>query len=133
MSAFETVSDVELINNHIAFLSEAGASDRFIKLLQFSAEDVGIPRHSIRQEVKKYVFWGDLDDADPAAFSHIGGHFFGAMWDGDLFHAWTRADLNNKTLLLECFGEDVIIQDGVRNGKPLDYSRRMVTERVGAL
>lgn len=131
MTEYETVSDVELTNEHIRYMSKAGASDLFIDLLTFPKEEADVPRHSARQEVKKYVYWG-LDD-DPADFTHIGGHFFGAMWDGDLFHAWTRADLNNKALLLECFGQDEIIESGVRSGNPLDYSRRMVTERAALM
>ena len=129
MSAYETISDVELTNEHIRFISKAGASDLLIDLLTFPKEEAGVPRHSAREEVRKYVYWGDVDtDADPATFSHCGGHFFSALWDGDLFEAWLRADLNNKSLLLECFGVDAIIKNGVQVGQPLDYARRMVTE-----
>ena len=127
MNEYESVSDVVLTNEHIRFMSKAGASDLFIDLLTFPKEAAGVPRHSIREEVRKYVYWGELD-SDPATFSHVGGHFFGAIWDGDLFHAWTRADLNNKALLMECFGADRIIQDAIENGKPTDYAERMVME-----
>jgi hypothetical protein len=50
------------------------------------------------------------------------------MWKGDLFWAWTRADLNNKLLLRECFGFDRIIADGIAEGEPTEYVERMVTE-----
>ncbi|UBF22665.1 hypothetical protein HRTV-25_gp84 [Halorubrum tailed virus 25] len=133
MNEYESVSDVVLTNEHIRYMSKAGASDLFIDLLTFPKGAADVPRHSLEQEIKKYVFWGKLDETDPADFQHVGGHFFGAMWDGDLFHAWTRADLNNKALLLECFGQDEIIQSGVRDGKPLDYSRRMVAERAALM
>ncbi|NUC72578.1 hypothetical protein HTZ84_09695 [Haloterrigena sp. SYSU A558-1] len=35
----------------------------------------------------------------------MGGHFFEALWEGDLYDAFTRADLNNKKILLLTFGE----------------------------
>mgnify|MGYP006272559475 CR=1 FL=1 len=127
MSDYDSISDVELTTEHIAFLSKAGASDAFIDLLTFPAELAGVKRHSAREEVRKYAYWGEFD-GEPEAFRHVGGHFFGAMWDGDLFEAWLRADLNNKSLLLECFGMDAIIESGVNSGQPIDYARRMVTE-----
>lgn len=129
MSDYNTPSEVELTTEHIAFVSKAGASDVFIDLLTFPKEEAGVSRHSIRQEIREEVYWGRISpENDPAAFSPRGGHFFSAMWDGELFWAWTRADLNNKMLLQECFGFDRIVQDGVACGEPIEYVERMVTE-----
>lgn len=125
----KTINDVELTTEHSIFLSKAGASDVFIDLLTFPPEKAGVIRHSVQEEIKKYVGWGDLQpDEDPDDFRTLGGHFFRAMWIGDLFEAWIRADLNNKRLLMECFGPDTIITNGVRNGEPEDYCRRMVED-----
>ena len=123
---YESYDDVELTDNHYQFLRDAGASDIFHVLLQHPAGNL---RHSIREEVIKYTFWGDISEQkDPSEFQHVGGHFFGAMWDGDLFRAWTRADLTNRSHLLDCFGTEQIIEAGIREGHPTDYVRRMVTE-----
>jgi hypothetical protein len=129
MSDYNTPSEVELTTEHTAFVSKAGASDVFMDLLTFPKEEGGVSRHSIRQEIKEEVYWGHISpENDPATFSPRGGHFFSAMWDGDLFWAWTRADLNNKMLLRECFGFDRIIRDGIEEGEPTEYVERMVTE-----
>jgi hypothetical protein len=117
----------EITNEHIRFLSKAGASDELIDLLQFPKEAAGVKRHSAREEIKSYIRYGEFEK-DPEQFGHIGGHFFSAMWDGDLFAAWLRADLNNKSLLLECFGTDELIQDGIEAGEPPEYARTMVLE-----
>ncbi|QSG06362.1 hypothetical protein [Halapricum desulfuricans] len=129
MSSYESIEDVELTDEHVAFLEAAGASDRFLELIRFPKEAARVPRHSTQQEVKKYIFYGDLG-GDPAEFRYSGGHFFDAMWRGDLFGAWLRADLNNKALLRECFGVDALIEAGVQNGEPLSYARTMVLEPV---
>lgn len=126
MNDYDTVSDVELTTDHYQFLREAGASDQIIALIQFTDEQTGI-RNSAREEVRKYAYWGDLDGS-PDDFNHIGGHFFSAMWDGDLFEAWLRADMNNRRLMMELFGESRIIGDGIVNGHPSDYVETMVTE-----
>ena len=129
MSVYKPRYDVDLTNEHHDFLKTAGASDELLKLIAFSPETAGVPRHSTREEVEKYVEWGDLDlDRDPAEFRPIGGHFFEKMWNGDLFGAWLRADLNNKSLMAECFGEADIIQNGIESGQPASYVATMVEE-----
>lgn len=129
MTEYDSINDVELTNEHTRFLSKAGASDSFIDLLTFPKEVTGINRHSVRDEVRKYVYWGDLDpDKDPAEIVPCGGHFFTALWNGDLFEAWGRADFNNKSLMIECFGKDVIVENAIQSGRQMEYARRMVTE-----
>jgi hypothetical protein len=124
---YESISDVELTNEHIEFLRDAGASEMLIAVLRFNHTAIGINRNSARSEVQKYVYWGALDDdCDPAAFSHLGGHFFSALWEGDLFGAWTRADSSNKTILREMYGEHRIVGSAVEQGKEASYARRMV-------
>ena len=116
---------VELTADHYDFLRQAGASRAMIRVLKHDADR----RNSANKEIKKYVRWGDLDtDENPEDFKHLGGHFFSALWEGDLFGAWRRADLNNKTILREVFGEEGIIIDGKRQGHPPDYVRRMVRQ-----
>lgn len=124
---YETISDVELTIGNLRFIRDAGASEAILDLIKFPAESIGINRNSARQEVRKYVFWDDLD-GNPDEFDHLGGHFFTAMWDGDLFEAWVRADLNNKVLMMEVFDEERIISAAIEQGKPEDYAERMVTE-----
>ena len=129
MTEYDSINDVELTNEHIRFLSKAGASDDFIDLLTFLPPSTTVKRHSVREEIQKYVYWGSLNiEKDPATFSHCGGHFFTALWNGDLFEAWGRADFNNKALLIKCFGKDAIVENAIQSGRQIDYARRMVTE-----
>lgn len=123
----ETISDVELTIGHLRFIRDAGASEEMLDVLRFDESSIGISRNSAKQEVKKYAFWGNLD-GDTDEFTHLGGHFFSALWDGDLFGAWTRADLNNKAIVMEVFGRDRIIESAVRQGKESSYALRMVEE-----
>jgi hypothetical protein len=124
---YETISDVDLTLGHFRFLREAGASDEMLDMVKAKPGLAGISRNSCKQEVKKYVFWESLE-GDPEDFTPMGGHFFSALWDGNLFDAWRRADLNNKSLMLEIYGESRIIADGITRGHPTDYAERMVTE-----
>lgn len=100
------ISEIELTDDHRDFLWSAGASAVFMEILQKTPDDLPttVDRNSARSEVKKYVKWGDLD-GNPEEFQHIGGHFFDALWRGDLYEAFTRADLNNRKILLTVFGE----------------------------
>lgn len=122
-----TPSDVKITDEHKQFLKEAGASAVFLEYLNFSEESVGISRHSPKEEVRSYIFHNCFD-GEPEMFDHVGGHFFSALWDGNLFRAWTRADLNNRTLMQACFGEKRIIESGIQNGQPRDYATRLVEE-----
>jgi hypothetical protein len=124
---YESYTDVELTTDHMMFLSKAGASDLLIDLLTFPKEAAGVSRHSAREEIKSYIFFGEFE-SHPTDFSPYGGHFFSAMWDGDLFGAWLRADFNNKSLLRKCFGESRIISAGIESNQPEGYVRRMVQE-----
>lgn len=103
-SEWDTITDVELTADHIAFFREAGASEILLTLITTDPEDAGVNRNSVRQEAKRYVFYGDLD-GDPEEFIYNGGVFFAKMWDGDLYGAYRHADMNNAVLLDSVFGE----------------------------
>ena len=129
MSVYKPRYDVDLTDEHHNFLKAAGASDELLELIAFPPETAGVSRHSTREEVEKYVEWGELDlDRDPAEFRPIGGHFFSKMWNGDLFGAWLRADGSNKRLMAECFGAADIIQSGINSGQPASYAATMVED-----
>jgi hypothetical protein len=106
-------SDLTLTEDEKDLLRRAGASNALLRLIDESTDGLvrydgkSIVRHSARQECKKYVrdthspAW--IDEDSPESFTHMGGGFFSAMWDGDLYGAYCRADPNNKVLLQEVF------------------------------
>ena len=105
---------VELTEDHLDFLFRAGASPQLMIVIQMDDDELPqtVDRNSAHEEVLKYARWGDLDpDRSPSEFHHIGGHFFTALWNGDLYDAFTRADLNNRKILLLTFGERRINAD----------------------
>ncbi|QRV15055.1 hypothetical protein JMJ58_19440 [Haloterrigena salifodinae] len=102
----QPISEIELTQDHLDFLFDAGASPAFLEVVGQTGDDLPstVERNSARDEVKKYVKWGDLDGS-PDDLVPMGGHFFEALWSGDLYDAFTRADLNNRKILLLTFGE----------------------------
>lgn len=129
MSEYNSVADVELTNDHYNFVRNAGASEMLIQLAQFSPQQAGVTRNSIREQIRQHVFWGDIsEDNDPEQFSHLGGGFFTQIWEGKLYEAYCRADLNNQAILVTIYGTDRIIEAGVRNGRSLESAERMVEQ-----
>lgn len=117
----------ELTYEHRKFLNEAGASPEFMDLLTYPAERAGVKRHSVRQEILGRIRYGEIGpDKEPSVFSVYGGHFFLAMWNGDLFDAWLRADPNNRTLMLAVFGRDAIKRHGLGQGRRQEFVDSMV-------
>lgn len=126
----DSTDPIELTEQHTSFLQEAGASQTFIQVLETPKEDAGVHRHSIRDEIRSYIRYGTLtEDSDPAEFQATGGHFFTALWEGDLFAAWNRADPNNSALMMECLTQQDIIESGVARGEPRDWVTTMVTQK----
>ncbi|MFC7199550.1 hypothetical protein [Halospeciosus flavus] len=108
------IAEIELTDDHFDFLFNAGASPKLIEVVTKTLDELPstVNRNSARSEVQKYVKWGNLDGSvPPEEFSHIGGHFFTALWNGDLYEAFCRADLNNRKILLDVFGERRINTD----------------------
>jgi len=109
---YSNLSDLQITEEHISFLRNAGASEKLITVINYSPEDnpgIGVSRNSAREEIKKYIMWGKIDDdKDPQEFSHLGGGFFTQLWNGDLYNTYNRADLNNQTILTTVFGTDNI-------------------------
>ncbi|AGM10845.1 hypothetical protein M192_gp034 [Halorubrum tailed phage 8] len=104
----------DLTDHERRLLRWAGADERLIEVCSFdvtsmeSTRDDGkaVTRNSALVEVKKYLReWESLTEEKAEDFTHYGGDFFSALWDGDLYRAWGRADYNNRAILLEVFGE----------------------------
>lgn len=107
-SNYESIEDVELTMDHLAFFRESGASELLLTLIEVDPEDSGVNRNSARREAWRYVFYGDLD-GNPEDFVHEGGRFFTKMWNGELYEAYRyEADMTNALLLESVFGEDRI-------------------------
>jgi len=117
-SEYNSVADVDLTSEHFAFFREAGASEIFLTLIQTDPKDTVVNRNSVREEAKKYVFYGYLDE-DPENFTHEGGFFFAEIWDGNLYEAFrNQADIVNATLLEAVFGESRINEDRPSSDAP---------------
>lgn len=94
----KTVTDGQLTDE----LRKAGASEEFIRVLRFDENKVHATRNSIRQEVAKQV---DSFGADPSDVPVVpSGHFFSALWDGDVEEAVIRADGSNARIIEAVFG-----------------------------
>ena len=81
------VSEAELI--------DAGASDLFVSYYNTAPESA-----SARREVDDGVF----ELSELAEKPHLGGHFFEALWSGDVRTAVRRADGANIDILTETPG-----------------------------
>lgn len=103
----------DLTDQERTLLRWAGADERLIEVCQFDISSMenergdgkAVSRNSALTEVKKYLReWEALDEDNAEDFDHYGGHFFSALWDGDLYEAYSRADYNNQAILMEVFG-----------------------------
>ena len=122
---YSSLGDVQITEEHINFLRNAGASEELIEVINYSPEPNpknGLVRNSAREEIKKYIMWGDIDsEKDPQEFSQIGGGCFTQLWNGNLYDAYGRADLNNKDILTTVFGTDKIVEAGVLKGYSIEF------------
>jgi len=128
MSTYTSYDDVVITEDHKDFLMEAGASSYFDQFISFDPESAGLSRHMVRDKIRREIFHGELD-GKPEEYSHPGGGFFSAIWNGDLFLAYRRADLHNQPLMLACFGDHPIIENGSINGHDRDYIRSLVEQK----
>ncbi|AAL54942.1 hypothetical protein HfxHF1_145 [Halophage HF1] len=103
----------DLTDQERTLLRWAGADERLIEVCQLDITSMenkrgdgkDVTRNSALVEVKKYLReWESLTEDNAKDFDHYGGHFFSALWDGDLYEAYSRADYNNKAIMLEVFG-----------------------------
>lgn len=101
---FDAEPERELINT----LRTVGASDVFITMIQTSIEGTAAEKNSCLWEVNKWVRWNDGEVTEKAMKPNYGGSFFTAMWEGDVGNAYSRADNNNRALLVEAFGKKYI-------------------------
>lgn len=128
MSKYDTTPDeIEITDDHIQFLREAGASEEFLDMVETDPEQYGVPENSAAQKIRSLIRTGDLNlSADPEDFRFCAGGFLTKLWNGDLFGAWRKADLNNTPLMLEVYGKRIIITNAIAQGEPKDYAKRMV-------
>jgi hypothetical protein len=122
------------LNDHERrLLRWAGADERLIEVCQFDINSMeserkdgsSVYRNSVLEEVKKYVRGTDhvpplLTEENVEEFTPTGGHFFTAMWEGDLYRAYSRADYNNQAIMLEVFGEHRINTTRPENAPPVE-------------
>ncbi|SEL18983.1 hypothetical protein [Haloferax larsenii] len=119
MNAETPLSEIELTADHFEYLYQAGASVALMTVVRKPLNELPstVNRNSARDEIKKYVKWGEFKK-DPSEFRPKGGHFFNALWKGDLYDAFTRADLDNRKILLSVFGEGAIDAHRPSNWSP---------------
>ena len=114
-----TDPEPDLTDKEKDLLRDAGASDALMEVCEYNIEDCPrrqdgktVQSNSALREVKKYLReWESLTEEKLSEFSHLGGHFFSALWDGDLYSAYSRADYNNQTIMTEVFSQRRINRD----------------------
>jgi len=116
----------DLTEQERSLLRQAGASEKLLQMCNAEINGVirddgkAVNRHSVLQEVKKYLReWENLTEETVNEFDHYGGHFFTALWNGNLYDAYRRADYNNQALLLDAFGVRRINDDRDSHQTPL--------------
>ena len=82
--------------------SEAGASNAFIRMISSS---VPRKRHNILMTLYRHHHDDPPDPKTCEKCYNFGGSFFKAIWDGDLEHAYNRADENNTELMEKVFDD----------------------------
>jgi len=90
-------------------------------------------RNLVRQEVRRAIFYGDLE-GDPSEYTHEGGACFSALWDGNLYEAFRHhADIIQCSQLESVFGEARINADRPDQNAPvvseLDPDRHFICLR----
>lgn len=84
------LASIAMREHNAAELRNAGASELFVNYYLAAPEGA-----SARREVESGPFsLGELNDS-PA----LGGGFFAALWNGNLWKAWRLADSKNATVL----------------------------------
>jgi hypothetical protein len=105
----------DVTSDERTLLRKAGASEELIQMCQATLS--AIRRHdgktptgnTVLKETKKYLRGTDhvgpqLTEDNAEEFSQYGGHFYTAMWEGDLYRAYSRADYNNQAIMTHVFG-----------------------------
>jgi len=117
MEANDDRFEPNLTDHERRLLRWAGADERLIEVCEFDISSMeqerddgkDVYRNSVLEEVKKYVRGTDhvpssLTEEKAEDFRPYGGHFFTALWEGDLYRAYARADYNNQAIMREVFG-----------------------------
>lgn len=88
--------------NRLNRLRDAGASEAFVETIE-AAEENDIRTHALRQ----IESWerNSPNDEWPV---HGGGHFFDALWSGDVETAWAHADKSGKAAMREAGLEPLV-------------------------
>lgn len=100
-------SEIELTQERLDFVRQAGASEEFLTMLTVDPEEHGVSRNYPRGKIQGCIYYGDLD-GDPESFEPNGEGCFPHLWDGDLYEAFRRADFQQAPLLKSVFGEERI-------------------------
>lgn len=116
----------DVTSDERSLLRQAGASEKLHLMCQAQLEEIERAdgktptRNSVLKEVKKYLReWENLDEESADDFSHLGGSFFSAIWDGDLYRAYSRADYNNQAIMVNVFGVREINNDRPMHADPI--------------
>lgn len=116
----------DLTDREKTLLRTAGASEELITMCDTKIDSLErqdgkpVDRHSVLQEVKKYLReWEDLDEDSAADYRHVGGGFFSKIWDGELYAAYNHADYNNRAIMTEAFTTWEINNDRSTHQSPI--------------
>lgn len=108
MSAHDTRS----IDRRIDACLDAGASPLFLAVLAVDPHTVGVDRNLVRQKVRVALEPPLNDDTALERIRNTvqrGGHYFQAVWEGDLAEALYRADGTNRKILIRTFPYEYLL------------------------
>lgn len=118
--------------DELAVLRDLGASPAFLTVARRDPETIGERRNSAREAARQALrACEDPGDLTREELEGRGGHYFGALLDGEIAEAWFRADITNTRILLDTFGRDYLIERIIaEDGREPEAAARHVDERV---
>lgn len=99
-----------LSDTEVEELADMGASAAFVTVVTTPLQNIcGVDRSLAHEKVHSYFSRNTEENIS------IGGSFLSALWDGDLFKAYRKADNVNRAILHQIFNSKQIIAAGVAN------------------
>jgi len=113
-------------------LRTADVSPELLTIVRRDPETLGHERNSARAQVRSALRNRHPEaEGDDLRLNDRGGHYFGALRDGDIGGAFIRADIANTRLLLDTFDRDYLIESLIDGeGWSSERAARYVDERI---
>lgn len=121
-----------LTDEELKRLRTAEPEPELVAIVRRDPEAIGETRNSARELVRTHLRGEpDLSDLGLRNRLETGGHFFGALLDGNLGEAFIRADVSNVRLVLDTF-EPAYIEECLIHEEDFspEKAKRYLGERI---